>query len=102
MAWLYHYGAWPEKIVDHVNGDKADNRIVNLRHVTIKGNTENQRKPSKRSTTGYLGVTPHGDRFIAQITVNRKKVHVGVFEKANDAYEAYLVAKRQYHSCCTL
>ena len=101
-AWLYVYGEFPSMHIDHINGDRSDNRISNLRIVSHKQNIENQRKPSKRSTTGFLGVHKHQGKFRASITVNRKRVHIGMFDTPESAHAAYVEAKRKYHQGCTL
>lgn len=44
IAWLYEKGIWPQHEIDHWNGDKKDNRILNLRDVTHKVNCRNRRK----------------------------------------------------------
>ena len=42
LAWVLHYGAWPVGVIDHINRDRADNRIVNLRDVTPTENARNK------------------------------------------------------------
>lgn len=102
VAWLYVHGVFPDLHVDHINGDKSDNRICNLRIVDLQKNIQNQRKPSKRSTTGVLGVHMHQGKFRAALTVDRKRIHIGMYETKEAAYAAYLDAKRRLHPGCTL
>jgi hypothetical protein len=97
LAWLYVYGRWPE-IVDHINGDGADNRIANLREITISGNLENQRSGHRNSSTGLLGVSPHGSRWRAAIRANKETTRLGVFDTPELAHQAYVAAKRKLHA----
>jgi hypothetical protein len=104
VAWLLHYGQWPTNLVDHVNGVKTDNRILNLREVTKSENAQNQKTSCKTSETNYLGVhydTRRG-RYVAKIMLNYKTKHIGVFKSAEEAYAAYLLIKRQIHPANTL
>lgn len=55
LAWLYFHGEWPN-VIDHINGDRADNRICNLRNVTVVENARN-RGMDKRNTSGQVGVS---------------------------------------------
>lgn len=105
LAWLYVNGKWPNKHIDHINGDKTDNRIANLRDVTHAVNLQNQRRaPSSNKTSGLLGVSwkKANLRWCAQIQVNDKKMHLGLFDTAEAAHAAYVVAKRQLHEGCML
>ena len=102
VAWMYVNGEFPLLHVDHINGDKSDNRIENLRLVDTRTNIENQHKASKRNKLGVLGVHMHQGKFRAAITVNRKRVHIGMYETADKAHEAYIEAKRIHHKGCTI
>lgn len=102
IAWMYVYGNMPSNYIDHINGNKSDNRIENLRVVSCRGNVENRRFPSKRNKTGFLGVHFHQGKFRASITVDRKRIHIGMFDKPEEAYKAYVEAKRKHHEGCTL
>lgn len=103
LAWLYVYGVWPAGQIDHINGVRADNRIANLRDVSSKENTHNQRTAHRGSKSGVLGVTvkPNG-KFVADIRHNGKKKHLGYFSTAEDAHAAYVKAKREFHEGATL
>jgi hypothetical protein len=102
LAWLYTYGKWPDGEIDHINGNSSDNRIANLRDVTLTENSWNKRKAMSTSKTGLLGVVPRGDGFKACIMKNRKLKHLGQFKTAELAHEAYLKAKREMHTTCTI
>ena len=99
LGWLYMYGAFPKKGIDHINGNKFDNRIVNLREASDLQNGQNQHNPTKRNTSGYLGVSwsKRENKFVAQIRVNGKGRQIGFFNTAEEAHEAYLKAKKQDH-----
>ena len=102
LAWFYMTGEWPMNDIDHLNGARADNRWSNLRSVDRRTNLENQRAPSKNNKLGLLGVIESNGSFIASITTNRKHIHLGSFDTAEDAHRAYLRAKKALHVGCTL
>jgi len=102
LAWLYVYGTWPIGDIDHINGDRSDNRISNLRDVSRQTNLQNQRMAKNNKSTGLLGVYPDKNRFTAKISVNNKSVHLGNFNTALEASEAYVDAKRKLHAGCMI
>lgn len=102
LAWFYVHGSWPDQI-DHINGDRSDNRICNLRNVTSVENTQNQRVPHCNNRSGYLGVSKRTDgRFQADIRVDGEKKYLGNYETPEEASAAYIAAKRKFHSGSTL
>ena len=102
IAWLLHYGTNPSADIDHINGDKGDNRICNLRDVSRTVNKQNQYRAHKNSTTGVLGVSPYRGKYRARIVVNGRERQIGVYESVDAAQTAYITAKRQLHEGCTL
>ncbi len=86
----------PREIVDHINNNGLDNRRSNLRLITYAQNNQNQRIRSN-SKTGYKGVgyTPSG-KYRARIFVNKKRIHLGMFDTAKLAHEAYCKAAIKY------
>ena len=102
IAWFLYYGTWPKNDIDHINGIKTDNRIVNLRDVASVVNFQNQRKPRKNNKSGFLGVSKKGNRWVAQIQVDGRRTHLGSFEKPEDAYASFLEARRKFYLGNTL
>ena len=89
VAWFMYYGTLPN-VIDHINGDKTDNSIRNLRNCN---NSQNQANSGiqKNNTTGYKGVyfnKPKGNWF-ARINHNNKVIHLGMFETPQKASKAY-------------
>lgn len=99
LAWLYVYGEWPEGQVDHINGQRDDNRIANLRDVSGTENQHNRRKPSANNQSGYLGVSLCKDTNLwrATIKVGGKNKRLGLYDTPQQAHEAYLAAKAKLH-----
>jgi hypothetical protein len=99
LAWLYVYGELPENDLDHINEIKDDNRIVNLRLATDQENMQNVSSPRIDNTSGLRGVHWYKARqkWQSQIMVNKKRIHLGLFNTVKEAYEAYLKAKRESH-----
>jgi hypothetical protein len=102
LAWLVMYGKWPDGVIDHINGDKSDNRIENLRDVSQRLNTQNVFSPRKHNKCGVLGVRCSGDRYIAQIANLGRVIHIGTFDSKEQAHQAYLMKKRELHQGSTL
>ncbi len=96
LAWLFVYGYLPNKDIDHINGNKADNKISNLREVTHIQNCGNQTKV--RSKSGFLGVCRHSGGFTATIQQDGKKKYLGFYKSAEEASIAYQEAKNAYLS----
>jgi citrate synthase len=89
IAWLIHYGDWPKKNIDHINGDKSDNRICNLRDATVAENARNMSK-SRANTSGHVGVRYYEKirKWRAEIKVNYKNISIGHFSTKEEAIEA--------------
>jgi hypothetical protein len=109
LAWLYVYSELPKNNIDHINGIKNDNRIENLRDIKQKLNVENIKQAKKSSTSSSkLGVSfankgrSKDKPFRSRIVVDHKEIHLGTFSTEDEAYKAYLVAKRKYHEGCTI
>lgn len=103
LAWFYIYGTWPKRLIDHINGNPADNRIENLREATVRENMYNQRRAHKHNKTGVLGVQwrPTRNKFRARIVVAGKEIHLGHFDTVEKAQAAYLEAKHTHHQFST-
>ena len=96
LAWLYMYGEWPDRDVDHINLNKRDNRISNLRLATETENGANQPLSSK-NTSGFKGVTWHSrsKKWQAAVKVKGKNKYLGLFDRAEDAHSAYVKASQE-------
>lgn len=81
VAWALHHGEWPNGQIDHINGDKADNRAENLRVVTAQGNAKNRPLRSDNSS-GHVGVywVTEAKQWMAQIKVSGKQVTIGRYD----------------------
>ena len=96
LAWLYENGILPE-FIDHLNHNRSDNRILNLRSVTRQDNNMNQTL-SKHNTSGVMGVSWHKrqQKWCAGIKVKYKKIYLGSFDDKNDAILARKEAELKY------
>ena len=97
LVWLYHFGEAPE-IIDHINQNKADNRVENLRIATHGQNLCNS-KLSRRNKSGIKGVTWAEDRkkWRVQITHQGQKRCLGDFEHLADAKHVITIARPATH-----
>ncbi|EAB5378246.1 HNH endonuclease [Salmonella enterica] len=95
LAWLYHYGEWPDGEIDHIDRCRTNNAISNLRCVTISINAHNTKVRSDNNT-GYKGVYYYKsrDKYWAYFCLNNKRVSLGYHETAEMANEAVINAKR--------
>lgn len=98
VAWFYVHGEWPESVVDHINHNTHDNRIVNLRAVSINENRQNMSKYAN-NTSGFKGVHKFkgNGKWQAQIKHLGKRFHLGFFENIEDAAAAYAAAAAKLH-----
>jgi hypothetical protein len=104
LAWLFVFGEWPTRHIDHINGERKDNRISNLRDVTVSVNLQNQRRAPAGSRSGLLGAQwdKQTKRWRSSVKTNGRKQNIGRFDTPEAAHEAYLAAKRKLHEGCTI
>ncbi|GAB2471841.1 HNH endonuclease [Comamonas humi] len=102
VAWAIHFGQWPSGQIDHINGNRSDNRLCNLRDVSPALNAQNRHVAT--SDSAPMGTTFHkrDKRWIAQIYIDGKQTHIGSFDTADQAHEAYRQRKREMHPASTL
>lgn len=98
LAWLYTYGKLPDSLIDHINGIKHDNRMVNLREANKSQNAFNTGVKSTNKS-GYKGVSwrSQNKKWIAHIRISGKSVYLGSFDNIEDAAEMYATTAKQYH-----
>lgn len=98
LAWFYVHGRWPTHQIDHVDRDRQNNRISNLREAT---NAENGRNSiaAPRNTSGFKGVSWHRncEKWKAQIKYNGRQMHIGLFDSAEAAHDAYAIKAKKLH-----
>lgn len=90
LIWLWVYGEWPPSHIDHVNGDRRDNRLINLRLADPSQNTANQKQRAD-NTSGVRGVcwSNHRKAWIAQIQWRGRHRYLGQYASLEAASEAY-------------
>lgn len=90
LAWLWKTGEWPRGQIDHINRQKDDNRICNLREATPSQNRMNSKSSGVRFRPGLK------KPYRAVIKVSGKSMHLGYFPTHKLARQAYLAASKTY------
>jgi hypothetical protein len=91
LAWLYMTGKWPTQLIDHKDGDSSNDAFSNLREASRRQNSQNLLRPHRGNKSGFLGVTRGvNNRWIATI-------RIGSYASPEEAYAAYVAAKRHLH-----
>lgn len=97
VAWALHYGRWPRHSIDHINGDRTDNRIRNLRDVPVTENNRN-RSVCRRNKSGKVGVawSARKSKWVSRISTRGKTIHLGYFDALSEAVRAREAAEEMY------
>lgn len=95
IAWALYYGVWPNGQIDHINHDRFDNRIANLREVSCTENLRNAKR-SSRNKSGVTGVSwaKSRNKWIAVITDQSKNINLGYFSD----FDAAVAARKKAES----
>lgn len=92
IAFMFMTGEVPD-CIDHINGDRTDNRWDNLRGCTKQQNCTNRKVV--KSLQGFKGVTKVGKKFKAQMRYKNKQLYIGFFDTAEQAHEAYFQKSKE-------
>ena len=94
LAWFWVHGIWPSDEIDHINGNRDDNRIRNLRSATRKQNMENQALHCNNAS-GFRGISWHkaNEKWTAYVNHNGKRFYLGIYSSVTEAV-AVVRAKR--------
>jgi hypothetical protein len=100
LAYAIHHGTMPPRgtLVDHIDGNPANNRIENLRLATRSENGQNRQHLSKRNSSGVTGVYWYirDQKWQARIKVNDRSIHLGLFTNKQDAIAARRIAEAKH------
>lgn len=105
LAWAYAYGESPSVLIDHINGNRLDNSIRNLRPADHSTNCQNIRRANRKSKSGLMGASFKPDMrlpWASQIKVDGKVMRLGFFATPEEAHAVYVEAKRRLHKGCAL
>ncbi len=94
LVWFYVYGVWPEADIDHINGVRSDNRIINLRALSRSDNVMNSPRKCGTYTSRYRGV--HYHKPVQKWVAKYKGKYLGAFDTEEEAHEAYLTEARKH------
>lgn len=95
LAWLVTHGMWPQEQIDHINGVKSDNRIVNLRQCDSFGNAQNQK--SKRGRIKGISYIARLCKWQAEIRSRGVREYLGIYSTPEEAHAAYWNAAQSRH-----
>jgi hypothetical protein len=97
LAWLIVTGEWPQFEIDHEDGDAANNKFSNLREATHRENGRNA-KLNSRNISGVAGVywNKQCQKWCAQIRVDRKQLHLGLFDSFDEAVTVRQLAELEF------
>lgn len=98
LAWLYVYGKFPSHALDHIDGNKTNNKISNLRECTLSENSKNI-KMNKNNKSGFKGVSwsKCANKWMATGKIDGKPHYLGLFINPEEASNAYQEFSKQYH-----
>lgn len=98
LAWLYIHGEHPKGVIDHIDRNRLNNAISNLRDVPRSLNQKNSKR-HRNNTSGYNGVRWHKalNKWHAQLQADYNKIHIGYFENLDDAIAARKAADLKYN-----
>lgn len=96
LAWFYVYGVWPAQQMDHIDRDRTNNKLSNLRLANQQNNSANMFR-MRQNTSGFKGVRWHkaAKKWIARIKYCGEEIHLGLFVKIEDAVAAYEAKARE-------
>jgi hypothetical protein len=99
LAWLWVHGCWPENEIDHIDRNRANNSIQNLREATRGQNAQNMTLKAAASSR-FRGVHFSASRakWVAQIRINGRAKHLGIFENEIDAAAAAEAARVKHYT----
>lgn len=95
LAWFYMKGIWPTHNIDHIDGDKSNNRFSNLRDVTQQHNTQNQRRVNGKVPGFHFNKTQN--RWVIQLYINGKHKHLGSFIDKMECEKECLNLRRKHY-----
>ena len=97
LAWLYVYGFIPENYLDHINRNRSDNRIENLREASVQCNARNC-KVKKTNTSGITGVSwyKRDKKWLVGIKINGRRINLGRFKTKKEAAKARWDGEKKY------
>jgi hypothetical protein len=97
LAWLYVHGRNSNLLIDHINHNKNDNRISNLREVSYQDNARNKKYYGNKS--GFQGIEFENNRkmYRVRIKINNQLLHLGRFDTLDEAISMRLTAENHYN-----
>lgn len=97
LLWALCTGVWPACKVDHINGIRSDNRLLNLRLVNDTAHCRNSARP-KNNTSGRVGVLFHArtQKWRAYISLGNRSIHLGMFDTFEAASDARARAETEH------
>jgi hypothetical protein len=96
LAWFYIYNSWPKEL-DHINRNRADCRIANLRITTRSQNSANRKTNQNKQSNRLKGVYPNGSGWQARVKYNGKNIYFGTFATPELAHAVYCYAAKRLH-----
>lgn len=100
LAWLYTHGVLPKGVIDHINGDKTDNRINNLRDVSSKVNSQNMKRSKNNNSISTIpGVyqEKRSLRYRVKLKIDGKQKHFGNYITKEEAESVCIEMRRKYY-----